>query len=216
MSVQEVEWGKFNMVEAERRLVANALLDPSNKRFVLISEATVPLFNFPTIYSYLINSTKSFVEVFDLDNAVGRGRYNKRMRPIVTLEQWRKGSQWFEMERHLALQMVSDQIYFPIFSRFCQPPCYGDEHYLPTLVHILSPEKSANRTITWADWSKPGPHPGSYSGKQVNEGLLTRLRTGFDCEYNGAKTNMCYLFARKFKPDALDALMRLAPKVMGY
>jgi len=51
--MQEVEWGNVNMMEAERRLLSNALLDISNQRFVLISESCIPLFNFSTIYSYL-------------------------------------------------------------------------------------------------------------------------------------------------------------------
>ena len=39
--MQEVGWGKVNMIEAERRLLANALLDTSNERFVLVSEACI-------------------------------------------------------------------------------------------------------------------------------------------------------------------------------
>jgi hypothetical protein len=34
----QVSWGKISMVEAERRLLANALLDPDNQHFVLLSD----------------------------------------------------------------------------------------------------------------------------------------------------------------------------------
>lgn len=34
----QVTWGKVSMVEAERRLLANALLDPDNQHFVLLSD----------------------------------------------------------------------------------------------------------------------------------------------------------------------------------
>lgn len=34
----QVKWGKISMVDAERRLLANALQDPENQRFVLLSE----------------------------------------------------------------------------------------------------------------------------------------------------------------------------------
>ncbi|KAL2558989.1 uncharacterized protein Fot_03728 [Forsythia ovata] len=47
---KKVEWGHASMIEAERRLLANALLDFSNQRFVLLSEACIPLYNFSTIY----------------------------------------------------------------------------------------------------------------------------------------------------------------------
>lgn len=90
--MQKVEWGKVNMIEAERRLLANALLDFSNQRFILLSESCIPLFNFSTIYSYLMNSSQSYVEAYDLASSVGRGRYNHRMYPPISIKQWRKGS----------------------------------------------------------------------------------------------------------------------------
>ncbi|KAK6788692.1 hypothetical protein RDI58_012490 [Solanum bulbocastanum] len=103
---KEVDWGNVNMVEAEKRLLANALLDISNHRFVLLSEACIPLFNFSTIYTHLMNSNKNFVETYDQLGPLGRGRYHPQMSPTIKLSQWRKGSQWFEMDRDLALEVV--------------------------------------------------------------------------------------------------------------
>ncbi|KAK7259391.1 hypothetical protein RIF29_24998 [Crotalaria pallida] len=40
-TILEVAWGKFSMVEAEKRLLARALLDPDNQHFVLLSESSV-------------------------------------------------------------------------------------------------------------------------------------------------------------------------------
>ncbi|KNA06962.1 hypothetical protein SOVF_176280, partial [Spinacia oleracea] len=174
---KDVEWGKFNMVEAERRLLANALLDVSNERFILLSESCIPLFNFSTIYSHLINSNKSHVEAYDLAGPVGRGRYSYHMMPHVMLSQWRKGSQWFEMDRGLAIEVVSDQEYFPLFQRFCTRACYGDEHYLPTFVSMKFSRRNSNRSITWVDWSKTGPHPGVFHRPLVTPELLTSLRS---------------------------------------
>ncbi|XP_039040017.1 glycosyltransferase BC10-like [Hibiscus syriacus] len=213
---QEVEWGNVNMIEAERRLLANAFLDFSNQRFVLLSEACIPLFNFSTVYSYLINSSRSFVESYDLPGPVGRGRYNRRMRPQVTLHQWRKGAQWFEMDRDLALEVVSDQVYFPVFQKYCRGACYADEHYLPTFITTKFGNKNSNRTLTWVDWSKGGPHPAKFIRTNVTVEFLERLRSQSQCEYNGNTTNVCHLFARKFSPDALYRLMKFAPKVMQF
>ncbi|KAG6496444.1 hypothetical protein ZIOFF_044311 [Zingiber officinale] len=61
----EVTWGSINVMEAERRLLANALLDFSNQRFVLLSETCVPLFDIATVYSYLINSSLIFIDAYD-------------------------------------------------------------------------------------------------------------------------------------------------------
>lgn len=215
------------MIEAERRLLANALLDISNQRFVLLSEACIPLFNFTTIYSYLMNSTQSFVESYDLPGPVGRGRYVHNMNPLIKLEDWRKGSQWFEMDRSLALEVVSDTTYFPIFQRYCKGSCYADEHYLPTFLEImknnnklslgLKKNKNSLRSLTYVDWSKGGPHPAHFNRNQISlEGLRKMANNGTSCEYNGKKTNVCFLFARKFTLNALDRLMRFSPQAMHF
>ncbi|BAT72768.1 hypothetical protein VIGAN_01020500 [Vigna angularis var. angularis] len=213
---KEVRWGDFNIVGAERRLLANALLDFSNQRFVLLSESCIPLFNFSTVYNYLINSTKTFVESYDLPGPVGRGRYSPRMRPLLRLSQWRKGSQWFQIDRALATEIVSDQLYFPLFNKHCRNGCYGDEHYLPTFVSIKFSQRNSDRTLTWVDWSQGGPHPARFMRRNVTIEFLKRLRHGTTCHYNGNTTNICYLFARKFMPQALDRLLRFAPKIMHF
>ncbi|CAK9133454.1 unnamed protein product [Ilex paraguariensis] len=214
--MQTVEWGSFNMIEAERRLLANALLDFSNQRFVLLSESCIPLFNFTTIYTYLINSTRTYVQAYDLLGSVGRGRYKHRMRPIIMLDQWRKGSQWFEMDRDLALEVISDRIYFQVFKKFCRYSCYSDEHYLPTFVTLKSWRKNSNRSLTWVDWSKGGSHPAKFGRPRVTIDLLNGMRNRSHCLYNGKSTNICFLFARKFLPSALDRLLRFAPMVMHF
>lgn len=204
------------MVEAERRLLANALLDITNQRFVLLSDSCIPLFNFSSIYTYLAGSTKTFVQAYDLRGPVGRGRYRPQMKPLIKLDQWRKGSQWFEMDRSLALEVVADRKYFPLFASYCKPSCYADEHYLPTFVSTQFGRRNSNRTLTWVDWSKGGPHPSRFMRWDVTIEFLERLRHGSKCEHNGKVTNTCYLFARKFMPHTLDRLLRFAPKVMHF
>ncbi|KAL2539441.1 Core-2/I-branching beta-1 [Abeliophyllum distichum] len=204
------------MIEAERRLLANALLDNSNRRFILLSEACIPLFNFPTIYNYLMKSTKTFVEAYDLQGLVGRGRYNKLMKPQIKLRQWRKGSQWFELDRQLAIEIVADNKYLPLFKRFCKATCCSDEHYLPTFVSMKFWRRNSNRSLTWVDWSKGGLHPAKFGRTKVTIDLLKKMRNGSHCMYNGKTTNICYLFARKFLPSALDRLLRVAPKLMNF
>ncbi|KAL2546154.1 Core-2/I-branching beta-1 [Forsythia ovata] len=213
---KKVEWGQVNMVEAERRLLANALLDFSNQHFVLLSESCIPLYNFSTIYSYLMNSTKNFVEAYDLPGPVGRGRYSHLMLPVIKLDQWRKGSQWFEMDRDLAIEVIADNIYFPVFQNYCNGSCYADEHYLPTFVSMKFEGRNSDRSLTWVDWSKGGPHPAKFIRTDVTPEFLEKLRSGNSCEYNGKKTNVCFLFARKFTLNALDRLLRFAPIVMHF
>ncbi|XP_047983337.1 glycosyltransferase BC10-like [Salvia hispanica] len=213
---KEVQWGNVNMVEAERRLLANALLDFSNQYFVLLSESCIPLYNFSTIYSHLMESSHNFVESYDLPGPVGRGRYSQEMGPSITLDMWRKGSQWFQIDRNLAMEIISDKTYFPVFQNYCSGSCYADEHYLPTFVSMKFGERNANRTLTWVDWSRGGPHPSKFIRTDITKEFLEKMRSGSSCEYNGAKTNVCYLFARKFTLNALDRLLRFAPSVMHF
>ncbi|KAL8196386.1 hypothetical protein R6Q57_024681 [Mikania cordata] len=213
---KDVEWGKVSMVEAERRLLANALLDFSNQRFILLSESCIPLFNFSIIYSYLINSNYTYVESYDLAGPVGKGRYNKKMHPTVKINEWRKGSQWFEMNRELAIEVISDNMYFPVFQEYCNGSCYADEHYLPTFVRLKFEKMNSNRTLTFVDWTKGGPHPSRYTRYDVTWEFLRKLRNDRSCEYNKRSNETCHLFARKFTLHALDRLLRLAPKIMHF
>ncbi|KAF0920254.1 hypothetical protein E2562_034104 [Oryza meyeriana var. granulata] len=169
----KTSWGDANLVEAERRLLANALLDLSNERFALLSESCIAIFDFPTVYAHLTGSNDSFVDCFN--NAGARVRY----RPDVfaphniTAAQWRKGSQFFEMDRALAVEVVSDE-----------------------------PRK---------------PHPRRHGARDVTEEVFRKMRSGAaNCTYNGAVSDICFVFAHKFSPDALAPLLGLAPKVMGF
>lgn len=109
------------MIEAERLLLEEALQDPANQRFVLLSDSCVPLYNFTYIYSYLMTSPRSFVDSFlDLKG----DRYNPKMSPYIPKNKWRKGSQWITLVRSHAEVIVNDGAIFPVFKNYCKrrPP----------------------------------------------------------------------------------------------
>ena len=215
--LQETKWGSISLVDAEKRLLANALMDFSNERFVLISESCIPVVNFPTVYKYLINSIHSFVESYDEDSPRGRGRYSRHMWPDIRLSKWRKGSEWFELNRELAVNVVADYKYYRLFNKFCKPSCYPDEHYIPTYLNMFHGALNSNRTVTWVDWSKGGPHPVAYEYQNITGEFIRSIRgNGTLCSYNFKPTTVCYLFARKFAPDTLEPLLRLSSTIMEY
>ncbi|KAA8521304.1 hypothetical protein F0562_011950 [Nyssa sinensis] len=213
---QIAEWGKTSMCDAERRLLANALLDVSNEWFVLLSESCIPLYNFGVIYHYILKSKYSFIGAFDDPGPYGRGRYNKYMAPEVNITQWRKGSQWFEINRRLAIYIVEDTTFYPKFAELCKPACYVDEHYFPTMLTIQAAKLLANRSITWVDWSRGGPHPATFGRTDITEEFLKRILGGHSCIYNDRPSSICFLFARKFAPSALEPLLMLAQDFLGF
>lgn len=205
------------MCDAERRLLANAMLDISNEWFILLSESCIPLQSFSIVYRYISRSRHSFMGSVDEPGPYGRGRYDENMEPEITLDQWRKGSQWFEINRKLALMIITDTTYYPKFRDFCKPHrCYVDEHYFQTMLHIQVPHLLANRTLTWTDWSRGGAHPATFGKADIKEEFFKKIFNGEPCIYNNQPTTVCYLFARKFAPSALEPLLEVASKVFGY
>lgn len=215
--IQETSWGSVSLMDAEKRLLANALLDFSNERFVLLSESCIPVHNFTTVYEYLVGSEQSFVEVYYRDTKQCRNRYSRRMAPDITLRQWRKGSQWFELARGVATSILTDTRYYTLFRRHCRPSCYPDEHYVQTYVAMRHGDRNSNRTVTHVDWSTGGAHPVAYGARDATPELVRSIRTSREpCTRNSRPTTTCYLFARKFAPDALGPLLNMSAAVMHY
>ncbi|VAH55985.1 unnamed protein product [Triticum turgidum subsp. durum] len=208
-------WGDMNLVDAERRLVATALLDLANARFTLLSESCVPLLSSPAVYAFLTGSNASFVDSY-VDGARHAPFFTQRN---VSLAQWRKGSQWFEMDRAIAVEVVAKERFMAVF-RGHHGVANMEEHYLPTLVTLLGwGARNANRTLTYAKWRAGAWHPVSYGGTVVTAELLEGMRRGNgECGYRGGggAVEFCFMFARKFSGDALGKLLELAPKVMGF
>ncbi|CAL5206157.1 unnamed protein product [Lathyrus oleraceus] len=214
---QIAAWGKMSMCDAERRLVANALLDISNEWFILLSESCIPLYKFSTVYNYLLKSKFSFVGAFDDPGPYGRGRYNPNMAPLVDITKWRKGSQWFEVNRKLAVSIVEDTAFYPKFEQYCRPACYVDEHYFPTMLTIQAGGALANRSITWVDWSRGGAHPATFGKSDITKEFFDRVLGDQKCIYNNRNSSVCVLFARKFAPSALEPLLEMVnSKVLDF
>ncbi|CAL9084132.1 unnamed protein product [Musa textilis] len=225
----KVVWGKISMVDAEKRLLANAIQDPENHHFVLLSDSCVPLHNFDYVYNYLMGTNVSFIDSFWDPGPHGNARYTEHMLPEIEEDDFRKGSQWFSMTRRHALIVLADNLYYTKFKLYCKPGfdgrnCYADEHYLPTLFNMVDPIGMANWSVTHVDWSEGKWHPKAYRAQDVTYELLKnitsidenyhitsdekKVATQKPCLWNGMK-RPCYLFARKFYPEALDNLIQL-------
>ncbi|KAG8095092.1 hypothetical protein GUJ93_ZPchr0012g19647 [Zizania palustris] len=223
-----VVWGKISMVDAEKRLLANALEDVDNQNFVLLSDSCVPLHTFDYVYNYLMGTNVSFIDCFRDPGPHGNGRYSVEMLPEIEEKDFRKGAQWFAITRRHALLILADSLYYKKFKLYCKPAdgrnCIADEHYLPTLFNMVDPSGIANWSVTHVDWSEGKWHPRSYRAADVTYDLLKnitavdenfhvtsddkKLVTQKPCLWNESK-RPCYLFARKFYPETFDNLLKL-------
>ena len=57
-----VRWGTFALVEATRALMRAGLDDPLNQKFVLLSEAGIPLYPPDLLYVQLMSEDKSRID----------------------------------------------------------------------------------------------------------------------------------------------------------
>ena len=57
-----MKWGTFALVEATRALMRASLEDPLNQKFVLLSEAGIPLYPPDLLYVQLMSEDKSRID----------------------------------------------------------------------------------------------------------------------------------------------------------
>ncbi|CAI5509351.1 unnamed protein product [Closterium sp. Naga37s-1] len=219
-----ISWGGPNLIRAERRLLAAALADPANQRFVLLSESCVPLFNFSHVYDYLFAAPTSFIT-----SHPSEWRYQPGMAPAVNRSQFRKGSQWFALTRRHADMVVADtHVYDAFLSNHAMIP---DESYIQTLLLMQDPGAVEPRGVTFLHWQPTaGRHPLTITSEQLTPEFLrsvqrTRLppkeAIGFLrvpaprlCQLAGRPTH-CFLFARKFNASTIPTLLALSP-ALGF
>ncbi|CDY49466.1 BnaCnng17320D [Brassica napus] len=201
-----------------------------NQHFVLLSESCIPLHTFDYTYRYLLYSNVSFIESFVDPGPHGTGRHMEHMLPEITKENFRKGAQWFTMKREHAVIVMADSLYYSKFSKYCglglesNKNCTADEHYLATFFSKIDPMGISNWSVTYVDWSKRRRHPKTYRAHEISLEFMNSVSSEemsvhvtslgehgelhWPCTWNGI-TRPCYLFARKFHPDALDTLVNL-------
>ncbi|KAB1225442.1 hypothetical protein CJ030_MR1G019324 [Morella rubra] len=216
------------LISAARRLLAVALLeDPLNLYFTLVSQHCIPLHSFRFVHNFLFRKTptsfkeafsspfpkyQSFIEILSEDPNLP-DRYNSRgedvMLPEVPFEQFRVGSQFFTLTRKHALMVLRDVKLWRKFKLPCLnlDSCYPEEHYFPTLLSMEDPKGCTHYTLTRVNWTDSmDGHPHMYTPEEVSAELVYRLRE--------SNSSYPYIFARKFSPESLKPLMKIANDVI--
>ncbi|XP_054814123.1 glycosyltransferase BC10 [Prosopis cineraria] len=223
------------LISATRRLLATALLDdPANAYFTVLSQYCIPLHSFRYVYRSLFVSPtfdltsfeydpeaarlgvrlmyKSFIEILSKERIlwkryIARGRF--AMKPEVTFQQFRVGSQFFTLTRRHAMLVIKDRVLWGKFKLPCyrDDECYPEEHYFPTLLSMADPDGCTKYTLTRVNWTGTvNGHPYTYKPAEVSTELIRQLRVSNYSE--------SYLFARKFTPNCLEKLMGIAKSVI--
>lgn len=219
-----ISWGGPNLIRAERRLIAAAVADPANQRFVLVSDKCLPLFNFTHVWDYLFATNVSFIT-----SHPSAWRWVFSMHPLIKRHQFRKGSQWFSLTRPHASLVVRDEKYYRMFVEAnAEIP---DESYIQTLLAIHDPSHVSPRGVLYVHWAAAvSRHPASYKPRDLTPEFMRRIQedsmvptetinvltmsVSRPCTLGGERIH-CFLFARKFEPQTIYAFLQLS-NVVGY
>ncbi|XP_042502983.1 glycosyltransferase BC10-like isoform X2 [Macadamia integrifolia] len=198
----QVDWGEASMIQAERILLKNALMDSFNERFVFLSDSCLPLYGFSYTYDYIMSTPNSFVDSFA---DTKEGRYNPKMHPVIPVHNWRKGSQWVVLRRKHAEVVVEDDMVYPVFQQHCRRKslpefwrdhplpadgskehnCIPDEHYVQTLLAQKGLEgEITRRTLTHTSWDlssskvreRRGWHPVTYKMSDATAEVIQSIK----------------------------------------
>lgn len=195
-----------NTMKAQIVLLQEALKDPSNAKFVFLSETTIPLQSFENVYEELTKHEKSMFCFWPNPhiNKSDRRWYNFRRRHHgVDRKLEYKNWQWVVLNREHAQMMVVDKHWLNVI---CAHP-FDNEHYPSMLLAIHGLLHAvAQKDTTYACWS-------AHNGQRCwrNPYLFTNLN--IDLDYNLVKEKIAegFLFARKFAPNCdlapLDSLL---------
>eukprot|EP00210_Caulerpa_lentillifera_P002762 g2641.t1 len=232
---------RFRLDLAEFQLLKAALTDSQNQKFVLLSEACIPIHRPEVIYLQLISETKS------RSNACGAfttnvhlSRWNDNMKSsILDKSKWRKSAQWFALIRSHAELVIKENHVKLRFSKYCDGPtsavCVSNEHYIPTTLAVygLEDETDCSGHMTSAIWSPGWSHPLTYKGESVTPNLIQKLRNIKLCDVPGAQASAsaffktssnsshCHIFNNKLqmkysKPIYYKLVKRTGYRQMGY
>ncbi|KAI3431710.1 hypothetical protein D9Q98_004755 [Chlorella vulgaris] len=174
-------WGTSAITDAERLLLAAALSDPSNDRFVLVSDHDIPLYDPLTFYQQLMHEPRSRTRACPIEaSAMSIERWRDGMATgRLKKHHWRKSSQFFALGRAHAEAVMRDREVYRSFKERCGSQCVPDEHYIPTLLAVLGLQNETycnGNGIAYVDWSRGGNHPRSFKPKEISVELLHTMR----------------------------------------
>ncbi|CAL5228702.1 g11882 [Coccomyxa viridis] len=189
-------WGEWSLADASRVLIREALKNPLNQRFIMLSESCVPLYPPAVVYQQLMWEKKSRINACDSDPNYYRDnyRYTWRMAPELEESKWRKSFQWFGVVRKHAKVIAEDTKIAKVFEKHCVNAwdddrnawrsCFSDEHYFATVLATQGVDEETDCTggMTHTEWCNPcltpddRLHPTAYTADMVSQESMANMR----------------------------------------
>lgn len=198
-------YGDISLVNATLLLLKNALKDPDNKFFVLLSNSCIPLYDFNTIYNYIIDRNTSLIScikpTYD-QKIIGKFTNSDISRYLaltdknfISKNNFMKQHQWMVLDRKLA-DYFTKHNYTKLFEKMSVP----DEHYFINIaVKFKLPFK--DEVITFIDRknkssTKYRPYPKTF--EIITEKIIEEARKNGHLFFRKVANN-CHIYDNFFK-----------------
>jgi tellurite resistance-related uncharacterized protein len=182
------EWGKFSLLKATCKLYEEALKDPANKKFVLLSQACIPFKSPDYIYNFLMKDNMSYYYNYDTSKQVliKYQTLQKRL-PLIQIE---KHSQWIIVNREHSQYLIE---FLPMLEiAFTNAgDVIPDESWFLIVMNMLNKKhETVFKPTTFVSWHNVEKDWSPFRITNVSEETLA-----------GFVNNPDYLFGRRFEND---------------
>lgn len=196
-----------NTMKAQIAVLKEALKDPDNQKFIFLSESSLPLQDFDTVYSTVMATENS---IFPYCSNIHQDKLRsgtfwtylnyepaRILYPIPEKFQ-HKNPMWVVLNRKHAQLMVDDKIFIEIVCRYTN----DQEHYPSTFLAIkgLLETEVLNQQTTYDDWiaTTSSLHPFTFTNLKDSQQFNLIVKALQNKLYN---QQFQYLFGRKFAKD---------------
>jgi hypothetical protein len=144
------EWGDISLVQATINLFKEAFLDDNNKKFILLSETCLPLYNFNYIYNKILENNITYIHHLPWDtNKMKKERYSKLLnQEQIDFKYFRKQSQWLIFSRDDYTFLINHIKHINDYKNMFAP----DEQFFINLFTQYK-RQFINQMTTYVDWS---------------------------------------------------------------
>ena len=148
----ETCWGCFGTVEANILMMKEALKDPMNHKFILVSDSCIPILSFNAFYKEVMKDKQNKINIHYNNNPE---RYDNIIEPDFSKDDFTKHSaQGLIFNKHSAELLVNSLIQY---KQKWKTVNSTDEHYFGNTLRVLDPKFKDTLCLdktTFDIWSK--------------------------------------------------------------